>query len=42
MNLSVPVPTPPGAATLVSPNGNIGTKFNPTYTWNKVSAAEWY
>jgi hypothetical protein len=34
-------PTPPGKATLVSPNGNIGTN-NPTYRWNAVSGATWY
>ena len=37
MNFS---PTPPGAATLVSPNGV--TTNNPTYTWNIVSEATWY
>jgi hypothetical protein len=41
MDFTVPAPTPPGAATLSSPNGNITTN-NPTYTWNKVSAATWY
>ena len=39
--LHSPLPMPPGAATLVSPNGNITTN-NPTYTWNKVSDATWY
>src|SRR6185436_9925234 len=34
-------PTPPGAATLISPSGGIATN-NPTYTWNKVSGATWY
>jgi len=32
---------PPGAATLVSPNGSI-TDTTPTYTWNQVNAASWY
>ena len=32
----------PGAATLVTPNGNIGTNHNPTYTWNEVSGSSWY
>jgi hypothetical protein len=34
-------PTVPGAATLVSPTGSIGTG-NPTYTWNEVDDATWY
>lgn len=34
-------PTPPAAASLVSPSGNIGTNA-PTYTWNQVSDATWY
>jgi hypothetical protein len=33
--------SPPGAATLVSPNGNSGSN-TPTYTWNEVSGASWY
>ncbi len=41
MSFSTPTSTPPGAATLVSPNGNI-TTGNPTYIWNKVSDATWY
>jgi hypothetical protein len=41
MNFSLPVVTPPGAATLVSPSGAI-TDTTPTYTWNKVTAATWY
>ncbi len=41
MGFNVPVPTPPGGATLVSPTGSIGDN-NPTYTWNKVSASTWY
>ena len=31
----------PGAATLVSPSGEI-TESTPTYTWNAVSGATWY
>jgi hypothetical protein len=34
-------PTAPGAATLISPNGNIETT-NPTYTWEEVSEATSY
>ena len=41
MNFSVGTIPPPGAATLVSPNGSI-TDTTPTYTWNKVTAATWY
>lgn len=48
MTFSLPVPTPPGAATLISPSGSISTS-TPTYTWNEVlaegtaeSAATWY
>jgi hypothetical protein len=32
---------PPGAATLVSPTGSIGTTM-PAYTWNAVPTATWY
>jgi hypothetical protein len=35
-------PSLPGAATLVSPNGNIGSNHNPTYIWNEVSGATTY
>jgi hypothetical protein len=35
-------PTTPGIATLVSPNGNIGSTYNPTYIWNEVPGATWY
>ena len=41
MNFSLPIVTPPGVATLVSPNGGI-TDTTPTYTWNTVNAASWY
>ncbi len=34
--------TPLGAATLVTPNGNISTNYNPTYKWNVVPGATWY
>ena len=42
MNFNTTPPTKPGAATLVSPSGNIGAVYNPTYTWNQVSNATWY
>ncbi len=35
-------PTVPGAATLSTPSGGIGSNYNPTYTWNKVNGATWY
>jgi serine protease len=38
---STPIASTPGAATLVSPNGNSGLN-NPTYTWNAVRGATWY
>jgi hypothetical protein len=41
LTFNTPTPTPPGAATLTSPNGNVITS-NPTYTWNEVSGATWY
>jgi hypothetical protein len=34
--------TIPSAAVLISPNGDIGTNYNPTYTWNKAFDASWY
>ena len=34
-------PTPPGAATLVSPSGAIATN-TPTYIWNAVANSTWY
>jgi hypothetical protein len=34
-------PTPPGKATLISPQENI-TDQTPLYTWNPVSGATWY
>ena len=40
-NFSLPAIPPPGAATLVSPNGAI-TDTTPVYTWNKVNASTWY
>src|SRR4029077_8450117 len=38
---TVPGPLPPGAATLLTPSGNIDTA-NPTYTWNAVATATQY
>jgi secreted trypsin-like serine protease len=38
---STTIPPAPGAANLVSPNGNI-TDTTPTYTWNAVSGASHY
>jgi hypothetical protein len=34
--------TVPGAATLIQPNSPIGTAYNPTYDWTKVSGATYY
>ncbi len=51
LSFNTPVPTPPTVATLVSPTGNIGANYSPTYTWNAVvveaggneeSSATWY
>ncbi len=42
MSFTTTIPTAPGAATLVSPTGDIGTNYNPTYTWNEVAGATWY
>jgi len=39
--ISAPLPTPPAAATLISPTGTITTN-TPTYTWNAVSKATSY
>ena len=41
MNFSVGITAPPGAATLVSPNGSI-VDTTPTYVWNTASGATWY
>jgi hypothetical protein len=41
LSFTTPIPTPPVAATLVSPSGTIST-FTPTYTWNAVSTATDY
>jgi hypothetical protein len=41
LTFTPPTSTLPGAATLASPEGNIGTN-NPIYTWNEVSDATWY
>jgi len=40
-----PTPTPlptPAAVTLVSPTGDIGTNYKPTYSWNKDATATYY
>jgi hypothetical protein len=42
MSFSTTILAPPGAATLSSPNGSIGTNYTPLYTWNKVNSATWY
>ncbi len=42
MDFNTTIPSLPGAATLVSPKGDIGTNYNPTYTWNKVPTVTWY
>jgi hypothetical protein len=36
------IPTAPETATLISPDGDIGTDFNPTYTWNEVAGVTLY
>jgi hypothetical protein len=41
LSFTSPMPSPPGAATLVSPSGSISTT-QPTYTWNAVSDSTWY
>jgi glucose/arabinose dehydrogenase len=33
---------PLGAATLVSPSGDVGTNYSPSYTWDEVSGATYY
>jgi M6 family metalloprotease-like protein len=35
-------PPAPGTATLLSPSGDIGTNYYPTYSWNQVSDSTWY
>ncbi len=42
MSFSTATPTIPPAATLVSPNTNLGSNYNPTYTWNQVTGSAWY
>jgi hypothetical protein len=32
----------PGATTLTTPTGNIGTNYTPAYSWKAVSGATWY
>jgi hypothetical protein len=39
--VDAPVPTPPGAATLISPEGTIEDN-TPPYAWNEVDTATWY
>jgi hypothetical protein len=41
MSFTVATGAPPGAATLVSPSGTVGTR-TPTYTWNAVGGATRY
>jgi hypothetical protein len=42
MTFNTTVPGLPGAATLRTPSGNIGTLYNPTYTWDVVPGATSY
>jgi hypothetical protein len=45
MNFNTTVPTPPAAATLTSPTGNIGTNYSPDFVWSvpaSGSAPTWY
>jgi glucose/arabinose dehydrogenase len=42
VTFSTAVPTPPSAATLSSPTGNIGTNYSASFTWSEVSGATWY
>jgi hypothetical protein len=51
LTFNTPVPTIPGAAILISPSGDIGNNYSPTFRWNEVlsevgsheeSAATWY
>ena len=42
LSFSTPIPPLPAAAVLVSPNGNIGFNYSPTYIWNAASNATWY
>jgi hypothetical protein len=41
LSFTTPIPTPPVAATQVSPAGTI-SDATPTYTWNAVSNSTWY
>jgi hypothetical protein len=38
LSFNTPIPTAPGAPTSISPNGNIGANYSPTYTWNESPA----
>ena len=42
MSFSTTVVGVPGAATLSSPTGSIGTNYSPTYTWNQVTGSSYY
>jgi hypothetical protein len=41
-NFNTTVPAVPAAAVLTTPKNNIGTDYNPTYTWGKVATATYY
>jgi hypothetical protein len=41
LSFTTPIPTPPIAATQISPSGETADD-TPTYTWNAVSNATWY
>jgi hypothetical protein len=42
ISITVIANTPPGAATLISPEGVIGDNTTPTYTWFEVETSTWY
>jgi hypothetical protein len=42
MAFNTTIPTPPGAATLTSPTGNLGTNYTPNFAWNEVASATYY
>jgi len=41
-NFNTTIPAVPAAAVLTAPKNDIGTDYNPTYTWPKVATATWY
>ncbi len=41
-NFTTAISTPPAAATLIEPKGDIGANYTPTYKWDKVPTALWY